>query len=136
MAEAPEHTFLSHKFLEILQAFSKLRLYGYTEADRKKFDFACVLQRDWERPLIGQTLWKHTEGIAKDIRTMLAESNADIWAYVARDNVKNRAILHEVVQDFRQSKYRDQLFKLKVLWIPQDFDADSDAARETVENIL
>jgi hypothetical protein len=136
MAEAPEHVFLSQKFLEVLQNFSKLRLYGYTEADRKKFDFACVLQRDWKRPLIGQTLWKHSEGIDKDIRMMLAETESDIWAYVARDTVKNRAILHEVIQDFRRSRYSDELFRLKILWIPQDFDADSDSDRKTVSQIL
>jgi hypothetical protein len=91
MAEAPEHVFLSNKFLEVLQRFSKSELYSYTEAERKKFDFACNLTRDWNRLVVGQTLWKHTEGVDKDIRTMLTDSNADIWTYIVRHNVKNRA---------------------------------------------
>jgi hypothetical protein len=136
MAEAPEHVFLSHRFIEVLSEFSRLKLYGYTEADRKRFDFACVLQRDWNRPLVGQTLWKHSEGIDKDVRTMLSDTDADIWAYVARDNVKNRATLHEVVRDFRYTKYRDELFRLRVIWIPEDFDADKEDDRVTVGDVL
>lgn len=133
MAEAPEHTFLSKKFLEIIEAFSKSEVYGYTEASRKKFDFACNIQRDWSRPLVGQTLWKHQEGVDKDIRSMVLEPDTDIWAYIVRDNVKNRALLQEVLQDFRKSVEGNQLFKLKVFWVPQDFDADNENARAVVE---
>ena len=132
MAEAPEHTFLSNKFLEVLQRFSKLELYRYTEAERKKFDFACNLLRDWNRLVVGQTLWKHTEGIDKDIRIMLTDSNADIWAYIVRHNVKNQATIQEVINDYQRTGYGNQLFKLKLFFIPDDFDADSEEARKTV----
>src|SRR2546421_1082138 len=136
MAEAPEHIFLSQKFLEILHDFSSLQLYGYTEAERKKFDFACDIHRDWRRVLVGQTLWKHDEGIDKDIRSLLTKSGTDILAYVIRDNVKNRNAFSEAVQDFRNMGYEDQLFKLKPFWVPEDFDADSDQARKVVEKTL
>lgn len=136
MAESPEHQFLSNKFVEVVKDFARIKLYGYTEADRKKFDFACVFYRDWDRPLIGQTLWKHSEGVDKDIRSFLAEAESDIWAYVVRDNIKNRSLFHEVIQDYKKTAYNKNLFKLKVFWIPQDFDADNDYARETVGNIL
>jgi hypothetical protein len=115
VAEAPEHAFLSKKFLEIIETFSKSEVYGYTEASRKKFDFACDIQRDWSRPLVGQTLWKHQEGVDKDIRSMVLEPDTDIWAYIVRDNVKNRALLQEVLRDFRRSIEGDQLFELKIL---------------------
>ncbi len=62
MAESPEHEFLSTAFLDTLSEFANSRLYTYREASRRKFDFACDLIRDWTRPLVGQTLWKHTEG--------------------------------------------------------------------------
>jgi hypothetical protein len=88
VAEAPEHQFLSHKFLEVLAEFSQLKLYGYTEADRKKFDFACVLHRDWDRSLVGQTLWKHTEGIDKDIRTC-QEPRSKCYSN-SRENLESR----------------------------------------------
>lgn len=136
MAEAPEHIFLSEKFLEILREFSQLDLYSYREADRKRFDFTCNLLRDWNRVLVGQTLWKHVEGIDKDIRTLLTDAEASIWAYVARDTVKNRSLLAEVVNDFRSTNYQDQLHKLKVFWIPEDFNADSEEARTVVGNVL
>lgn len=136
MAEAPEHSFLSQKFLDILHGFSGLQLYGYTEAERKKFDFACDIHRDWRRVLVGQTLWKHDEGIDKDIRSLLTKSEADILAYVIRDNVKNRNAFSEAMQDFRNIGYGDQLFRLKPFWIPNDFDADSDQARKVVEDSL
>src|SRR4051812_43655330 len=106
MAEAPEHQFLSSKFIEVLDAFSALELYGCTEADRRRFDFACVLHRDWNRPLVGQTLWKHTAGVDKDIRMMLTDTEADLWCYVLRDTVQHRALLHEVMNDYRRSEHR------------------------------
>jgi hypothetical protein len=136
MAEAPEHIFLSNKFLEVLQRFSKLELYSYTEAERKKFDFACNLFRDWNRLVVGQTLWRHTEGIDKDIRIMLTDSNADIWAYIVRDNMKNKATIQEVINDYRKTGYSDKLFKLKLFFIPEDFDADSEEARKIVGDAL
>ena len=136
MAETDEHRFLSEKFLEIIETYSKSEVYGYTEASRKKFDFACNIQRDWSRPLVGQTLWKHQEGVDKDIRSMVLETDTDIWAYIVRDTVKNRALLQEVLQDFRQSVEGNQLFKLKVFPIPPDFDVNDENARKVVEQSL
>lgn len=136
MAESPEHEFLSQTFLEVVEELSRVRLYGLLEPDRRTFDFACVFQRDWSRPLVGQTLWKHSSGIDKDIRTLLATSDADVWAYIARDTVANRALLHEVVRDYRRTGYADQLFKLKLVWVPADFDADREHQREVVSTHL
>lgn len=43
MAESVEHLFLKNQFIEILKDFSNLKLYGFKETERKKFDFACLL---------------------------------------------------------------------------------------------
>ena len=136
MAEAPEHVFLSQTFLMVLQEFSGLSLYSYAEADRKRFDFACNIVRDWDRKLVGQTLWKHQEGIDKDIRTLLTASDASIWAYVARDTVKNRSIFSEAVNDFRTTGFSNDLHRLRVFWVPGDFSASNDEARTAVQQSL
>lgn len=136
MAESPEHQFLSEKFLEILRNFSKLDLYDYTEADRRRYDFACSIKRNWKRSLVGQTLWQHKKGIDKDIRMLLTEENASIWAYIVRDEMRNHTAIDEVVRDFGQSRYNDQLFRLKVFRVPSDFDADDERQRELVAESL
>ncbi|MFI6213987.1 hypothetical protein ACIBCD_18510 [Nocardia brasiliensis] len=50
MADSVEHQFLSQRVVDVLSDLAKSRLYSYTEAERRKFDFACELQRDWSRP--------------------------------------------------------------------------------------
>lgn len=67
---------------------------------------------------------------------LLTTENADIWAYVLKDSIRTRSTLYEIVQDYKHTKYRDFLFKLKVFWIPNDFDADKEAGRNTVARIL
>ncbi|WP_280442536.1 hypothetical protein [Nocardia brasiliensis] len=56
MADSVEHQFLSQRVVDVLSNLAKSRLYSYTEAERRKFDFACELQRDWSRPLVGARL--------------------------------------------------------------------------------
>jgi hypothetical protein len=50
MAESAEHQFLSQCVTDTLSRLSRTSLYAYLEADRRKFDFACELLRDWSRP--------------------------------------------------------------------------------------
>ncbi|PXX53414.1 hypothetical protein DFR70_12725 [Nocardia tenerifensis] len=83
MTESVEHKFLSECVAQALSEMAKTRLYAYVEAERRKCDFACELDRDWSRPLVGQTLWSHIEGVDKDIRTILLNSEAEICVYVA-----------------------------------------------------
>ena len=135
MAEGPEHSFLKSASTAVLQDFSHLRLYSYHEADRKKFDMACLLERDWSRPLVGQVLWSHSNGIDKDIRTLLLDPQAEIKLYVARDHVRNRQKLAEALQDFKRSGATD-LYRLKIVWIPADFDADKDAQRVLIRDLV
>lgn len=136
MSESLEHRYLSAQFLAALREFSRLDLYGFTESDRKRFDFACLLTRDYERPLVGQTLWSHSDGIDKDLRTLVVAEDAAIWSYIVRDNVRSRMRIEEVISDFRQSQMGSQLFKLKLFWVPDDFEAGNPNAERTVARYL
>ena len=136
VAESAEHQFLSQCVTGVLSQLSRTNLYAYVEAERRKFDFACELLRDWSRPLVGQTLWSHTAGVDKDLRTMLLDPDAEICAYVARDTVKARRLLSEVMKDFRSSGFLVAPHRLRVLWVPQDFDADDEAQRELITELL
>ncbi|WP_431995761.1 hypothetical protein [Streptomyces griseoflavus] len=136
MTESAEHQFLSQCATEILGRLSRTNLYAYVEAERRKFDFACELRRDWSRPLVGQTLWNHTAGVDKDVRTMLLDAEADICAYVARDTIKSRRLLSEALHDFRSGSDLARPHRLRVFWIPEDFDADEESQRNLVADLL
>jgi hypothetical protein len=136
MAESPEHSFLSDSFISILKAVSHSKMYAYRESDRKRFDFSCDLARNWKRIVSGQTLWKHTDGLDKDIRILLAELEADVLIYIARDTIRNRSHLREVISDFRLTELRERLSRLRVFWIPEGFDADYEDHRELIYAML
>ncbi|MGA5727079.1 hypothetical protein ACPCI1_00365 [Streptomyces seoulensis] len=136
MSESDEHKFLSTKTLDVLEGMSHTGLYGYKEADRKKFDFTCDLVRDWSRLISGQTLWKHSEGIDKDLRILLSDEESKITLYVARDTTSNRRTVNEIVSDVKRSPMRDRLARLRPIWIPSDFDADKEEDRRTVTELL
>lgn len=136
MAESAEHQFLSECITSTLDELSRSNLYSYSEAERRKFDFACELKRDWSRPLVGQTLWRHTAGIDKDLRTMLLDPEAEICAYVARDTIKARRLLSEAIKEFRSVGKFVTPHRLKIFWVPQDFDADDEAQRDLVSLLL
>ncbi|MFS8202627.1 hypothetical protein ACLVWQ_28565 [Streptomyces sp. CWNU-52B] len=136
MAESAEHQFLSQCTTEVLGRLSRTNLYAYVEAERRKFDFACELRRDWSRPLVGQTLWNHTAGVDKDVRTMLLDAEADICAYVARDTIKTRRLLSEALHDFRSGSNLARPHRLRVFWVPEDFDADDESQCHLVTDLL
>jgi hypothetical protein len=132
VAESPEHRFLSEAILAIMQEVSTSRLYAYREADRRKFDFSCDLATNWKRVISGQTIWKHTEGIDKDVRILLSDSEPDALVYIARDTVKNKSVLREAISDFRKTTLMERVSRLRVFWVPEDFDADREDHRHLV----
>jgi len=136
VAESAEHQFLSQCTTEVLSKLAHTRLYAYVEAERRKFDFACELLRDWSRPLVGQTLWSHVEGVDKDIRTMLLDPDAEICVYVARDTMKAHRLLSEAINDYRAGAGPIEPHRLRVIWIPQDFNADDEGQRELIAEML
>jgi hypothetical protein len=136
MPESPEHEFLKTRFNEVLRDFSSLKLYGFSETDRKRFDFSCLLERDWTRPVAGQVLWRHTEGIEKDVRTLLTDTQSEIKVYLASDTVSHHATFEETISDFRRSGRFTDLFRLKPIWVPSDFDADQEKQRLLIGEIV
>ncbi|WP_040698692.1 hypothetical protein, partial [Nocardia vinacea] len=56
--------------------------------------------------------------------------------YIVRDSVATRARVDEVINDYRGTQLRDNLSKLRIFWVPRDFDADDDKSREVVHNSL
>jgi hypothetical protein len=97
---------------------------------------SCLLKTNWERPLVGQIMWGNEAGLDKDLRTLITTTDASIWAYVLKNTTKNQSSLHEVIQDFKNTEYRESLSKLKIFMIPNDFDADKEDQRETVGGYL
>ncbi|MGW1875916.1 hypothetical protein [Streptomyces sp. NPDC001975] len=137
MASSAEHDFLSNAALQIMESASRSKLFGYTEGQRKLFDFSCDLKRDWSKIIIGQTLWKHGgDGIEKDLRTFLNEKDVAAAVYIARHESRHRARLAEVTQSHLETPMRNRLSRLRVFWIPSDFKATDPVARETIYNSL
>jgi hypothetical protein len=132
MAESVEHQFLSNSATAALNELSHTNLYAYVEAERRKFDFACELIRDWSRPLVGQTLWNHTAGVDKDLRMLLLDRDAEICVYIARDTIKARRLISEVMKDFRDSSISIEPHRLRIIWVPHDFDADEESQRDLI----
>ncbi|MET7293163.1 hypothetical protein ABZS79_13700 [Streptomyces griseoloalbus] len=130
MSTSAEHTYISEVALNVLEESANSQLFGCNESDRKRFDFACTLTRDWSRVVSGQTLWKHDgDGIDKDFRTLLTDDDATAAVYIARDSMKNRNRIDEIIRDYRSSPLRSSLSKLRIFWVTGDFDADKEHER-------
>ncbi|MEV7034077.1 hypothetical protein AB0N99_28120 [Streptomyces sp. NPDC093272] len=137
MASSEEHDFLSSTALQIMESASKSKLFGYTEGQRKLFDFSCDLKRDWSKVIVGQTLWKHGgDGIEKDLRTFINENDVDAAVYIARHESRHRARLAEVTQSHLGTPMRNRLSRLRVFWVPSDFKASDPVACQTIRDML
>ncbi|MFF5143615.1 hypothetical protein ACFY6U_28430 [Streptomyces sp. NPDC013157] len=137
MASSAEHDFLSSAALQIMESASKSTLFGYTEGQRKLFDFSCDLKRDWSKVVVGQTLWKHGgDGIEKDLRTFINENDIDVAVYIARHESRHRARLAEVTQSHLTTPMRNRLSRLRVFWVPSDFKASDPAACQAIYDFL
>ncbi|QHA04946.1 hypothetical protein GQF42_18035 [Streptomyces broussonetiae] len=137
MATSREHDFLSKAALRIMESASDSGLFGYTEGQRKLFDFSCDLKRDWSKVVIGQTLWKHGgDGIDKDLRTLLNEKDIAAAVYIARHESRLRSRFAEVTQSYLETPMRDRLSRLRVFWVPADFKAGDEGIEESIYNSL
>lgn len=67
---------------------------------------------------------------------MLADTESEIKVYVASDTIKHHTTFEEVVSDYRRSGRFNDLFRLKPIWVPSDFDADKEEERKLVGEIV
>lgn len=56
--------------------------------------------------------------------------------YIARNSIKARQQFEETLGEYRKSERFPDLFRLKTIWIPHDFDADKEVQQHVVSNIL
>ncbi|MFJ2261846.1 hypothetical protein ACIOKD_26505 [Streptomyces sp. NPDC087844] len=132
-----EHDFLSESALQIMENAAKSGLFSYQEGGRKLFDFSCDLKKDWSKIVSGQTLWKHDrDGIDKDIRTLLTQRDVAAAVYIARHSTQNKRRLAEVTGSYRDTPMRERLSRLRVFWVPADFDAKNANARDSAYETL
>lgn len=136
MAESPEHKFLSEETLRFFERSSQTRLFSLLESERKRFDFTCTLERDWTRPIVGQVLWRHVEGVDKDLRTLLADPEAEVCLYIAADTTKARTLWGQCVRDFFRLQPASSMSRLRTVWVPPDLDLDSEEDRGAIQRLL
>src|SRR5215831_674808 len=137
MADSPEHQFIAEQLDNTLSRVSHTRLFGITEAQRRVFDYACILFRDFSRPLVSQVLWRHEEGIDKDLRTLLHDEESVLKVYLIEDTVRARARLDEVLSSYRSHAATRKLLRgLRLIFLPAEFDADRPADRQWMATYL
>jgi hypothetical protein len=110
-----EHQYLAENVDKILNEFSQTSLFGILEADRKLFDYSCIIQRDFSRPLGSQVLWKNPEEIEKDLRSLIFESNAKLKLYVFKDSLTARAKINEITQSYKGIQISRNIARIKII---------------------
>ena len=129
--------FLVGELDHTLQRFAATVLIGVAEAERKKFDYGCLVQRDMTRPLVAQVLWAHAGGIDKDLRALLLDSEAVLKIYLVRATTKHLMRVDEVIRSYRADPaVGSKLLGLRLIKIPGNFDADSEAERTWMASYL
>lgn len=132
-----EHEFIVSQLDYALKRHSRTALLGIAEAERKKFDYGCLLDRDLSRPLVAQVLWSHPEGIDKDLRTLIHDSEATLKLYLVRQTTKHLIRIDEVMQSYRRDPtLSGKLVGLRPIPIPSDFDADKEEDRAWLSEYL
>jgi len=133
----PEHQFIAESFDQCLQDFSATALIGMTESQRRTFDYSCILKRDLSRPLVAQVLWAHSEGLEKDMRTLLHDSDAVLKVLFVKDSANTRTRLDEIIQSYRSKDVlRPLLQGLRPIFLPPDFDADKDREQQWMNRYI
>ncbi len=109
---------------------SRSEVFGYAEADRGVFDFACTLTGDQSRNLVGQTLTHHAAGIDKDLASLLHDSDSHLPVYLYSNEARHVARVQEFLQKAR-GQLPDRVKLLRHLRYPR-FDADNEQERALV----
>jgi hypothetical protein len=101
MASA-EHEFVSSTFLSVADYLARSELFTFAEADRRRFDFACLLTQHKERLVVGETLHHHAAGIEKDLNSLLLDDGDSVPVYLSH-TASHVSRIGEVVENFRHS---------------------------------
>jgi Fe-S-cluster formation regulator IscX/YfhJ len=122
--------------MRIVDEYTDVGLYTCENLDRGRYDFACIVRHGLTQLIVGQVLWKNTDGVAKDVSSLLLEERADVRVLVARDDAPTRARVAGAVAEYQRShRFDDRLHRLVIIQAP-DFDADDAAQREAVTEAL
>jgi hypothetical protein len=136
MAASDEHIAISDTFIKVTSRLSDSRLYGFREADRSTYDFACNLVQTHDRTVIGQTLWGHPEGILKDVVSLQTDTDdSSLGVYLYPDTLRARRAIDEALQNVRKLR-RGHLSAMRMIPIPTDFRADDSRNLEELEQYL
>ncbi|WP_280297082.1 hypothetical protein [Nocardia abscessus] len=125
---------MTEVFIESARELSRSEVFGYAEADRGRFDFACVLTRDHSRNLIGQTLTHHAAGIDKDLGSLLHDLGGELPVYLYPHEARSEGRVQEFLYNAR-GRLPDRVELLRLFRYPV-FDADNDAERNAVANAI
>lgn len=134
MPRSDEHDFVTQTFIECTHELSRSELFGYGEADRGRFDFACVLTRDFSRQLVGQTLTHHAAGIDKDLASLLHEPDGELPVYLYAHEARNESRIQEFLHNARE--HLPKRVGLLRLYNYPTFDADNEHERKSVQESI
>ncbi len=134
VGRSEEHNYVTDLFVRYTRDMSHSELFGYAEADRGRFDFACVLTRDHSRQLVGQTLTRHAEGIDKDLASLLHEPEGELPVYLYSHEARNEGRVQEFLHNARR-QLPDRVSLLRLFRYPV-FDADNESERELVARAI
>ncbi|MGX1806046.1 hypothetical protein ACWIGI_10040 [Nocardia sp. NPDC055321] len=128
MSRSAEHDFVTSVFIQCAAELSRSEVFGYEEADRGQFDFACTLTRDHSRNLIGQTLTHHAAGIDKDLASLLHDTDSHLPVYLYSDEARHVGRIQEFLSNARH-RLADRVEVLRLLSYPS-FNVDNETERE------
>lgn len=131
---SPEHDFVSDSFIEIAEDLARSEIYGYVEADRGSFDFACHLTQHRSRLIVGQTLRSHAAGIEKDLNKLLHDPEDSVPVYLFSNHAAHFSRIGETV-NLARARLADRVDLLRLIPYPV-FDADDEDQRKTVYEIV
>lgn len=135
MPESVEHAFLKCSLDETLEAFAGTGLLGVSEADRGRYDYACRIERDFDRRLDAEVCWGNSAGLSKDLHHLLTASEAPIRLLLLKGTVDAERRLDELISDYKRRDPK-RLAGFRVLALPSNFDADDDNQREWMAHNL
>src|SRR5262249_11827 len=130
-----EHKFVTTTFVDLVAEMSGSSLYAYREADRGLYDFACLLERDRSRHVVGQTLTHHADGIEKDLNTLLLAQDREVGVYLMSGTARNERRVNEVLERARR-QLPDRVALVRLMRYPASLDLDEEADRTVLKNCL